>query len=391
MLDVPISALQKRILRVVLLIFVAALQACATSGVLNVARDQFRHGSTSDALQTLAEADVSRRDRLLLYLDRGMIAQAAGRYEDSFAAFERATSLIDELDYVSVKDQSAALLSSDWATRYSGEYSERLWVHTFQMLNFLMLDLPQEAAVEARRAVALYEKYGDVLKQDIFTRSVMALSFMAAGQRDSAGVEYRKLTQDFGLSLPESLSANQSELILFIASGFIATKLPGDLLISVDARISFPYYPPFNETPPTVQVLEDSRLLPIQRADSVLAAISSQALADRGKRIAARQALRVATKYSISESIEDHDALAGGIVKLLFLAIEQADTRSWETLPAYLTLVRVPLTPGAHSLTLQINGSDNTSGFVTQRRTLDVDLDSGQQIFRLIRLGVNPD
>ena len=120
-----------------------------------MARDQFRHGSTSEALQTLAEADVSRRDRLLLYLDRGMIAQAAGRYEDSVAAFERATSLIDELDYLSVRDQSAALVSSDWATRYSGEYSERLWVHTFQMLNFLMLDLPQEAAVEARRAVAL--------------------------------------------------------------------------------------------------------------------------------------------------------------------------------------------------------------------------------------------
>ena len=387
----PISALNKHSRRVVLLIFVAALQACATSGVLNVARDQFRHGSTSEALQTLAEADVSRRDRLLLYLDRGMIAQAAGRYEDSVAAFERATRLIDELDYVSVRDQSAALISSDWATRYSGEYSERLWVHTFQMLNFLMLDLPQEAAVEARRAVALYEKYGDVLKQDIFTRSVMALSFMAAGQRDSAGVEYRKLTQDFGLPQPASLSANQSELILFIATGFITPKLPGDLFISVDARISFPYYPPFSENPPTVQVLEDNQSLPLQHANSVLAAISSQALADRGKRIAARQALRVAAKYNISESIKDHDALVGGIVKLMFLAIEQADTRSWETLPAYLTLVRVPLTPGAHSLTLQINGSDSSSGFVAQRRTLDIDLDPGQQAFKMIRLGVNTD
>lgn len=385
----PLSVLQKRLLRVVLLSLVAALQACATSGVLSVARDQFRHGSTSAALQTLAEADVSRRDRLLLYLDRGMIAQAVGRYEDSVAALERATRLIDELDYVSVKDQSASLLSSDWATRYSGEYSERLWVHTFQMLNFLMLDLPQEAAVEARRAVALYEKHGDVLKQDIFTRSLMALSFMAAGQSDSAGVEYRKLSQDFGLPPPES--GKQSELILFIATGFIQPKLPGDLLISVDARISFPYYPPFSENPPSVQVFADSRSLPLQRADSVLAAISSQALADRGKRIAAKQALRVAAKYNLSERIEDEDALAGGIVKLLFLALEQADTRSWETLPAYLTLVRVPLTPGAHTLTLQVNGSDGTSGFISQRRTLDVDLEPGQQTFRMIRLGVNPE
>ena len=389
MIDLYFSVLQKRLLRVVLLLLVAALQACATSGVLSVARDQFRHGSTSAALQTLAEADVSRRDKLLLYLDRGMIAQAAGRYEDSVAAFERATRLIDELDYLSVRDQSASLLSSDWATRYSGEYSERLWVHTFQMLNYLMLDLPQEAAVEARRAVALYEDHGDVLKQDIFTRSVMALSFMAAGQSDSAGVEYRKLSQDFDLPLPES--GKQSELVLFIATGFIQPKLPGDLFISVDARISFPYYPPFSENPPSVQVFDANQSLPLQRADSVLAAISSQALADRGKRIAAKQALRVAAKYNLSEQIEDKDALAGGIVKLLFLALEQADTRSWETLPAYLTLVRVPLTPGAHSLTLEVNGSDGTSGFVAQRRTLEVDLESGQQVFRMIRLGVNPD
>ena len=55
--------------------------------------------------------------------------------------------------------------------RYSGEFSERLWVHTFQMINYLLLDQPEGAAIEARRAVALYEEHGNVLQNDLFTRT----------------------------------------------------------------------------------------------------------------------------------------------------------------------------------------------------------------------------
>jgi hypothetical protein len=373
----------------VLLLSMATLQACATAEALNVAREQFRHGNASDALQTLSEADISRRDRLLLYLDRGLVAQAAGHYQDSIVAFERAITLVDELDYLSVRDQSAAIVTSDWATRYAGEYSERLWIHTFQMINYLMLDAPQGAAVEARRAVALYEKYGDVLKQDVFTRSLMAMSFLAAGQQDSANVEYRKLAADFGMALPAPLARGQGELLLIVATGFIEPKLPGDLFVDINARISFPYYPESYGNAPDIRVLESTRLLPVQRADTNLVSVSSTALAARGKAIATRQALRIAAKYNIAEAIQDEDELAGGIARLLLFAIEQADTRSWETLPAYLTLVRISLPAGKHVLNLQIDDGGRESGLVRQRRALELDVTPGERYFRLIRVGVN--
>lgn len=381
--------LSKSILRTALLSLIVLLQACATSGALNVARDQFRHGSAQEALQTLSEANVSRRDRLLLYLDRGLVAQAAGEFETSIAAFDSALRLVDELDYVSLRDQSSALLTSDWATRYSGEYSERLWIHTFQMLNFLLIDEPQEAAVEARRAVAVYEEHGDVLKQDVFTRALMALSFAAAGQNDSASVEYRRLKDDFGTSLDKPLGKDESELVLFVASGFIEPKLPGDLFIDVNARISFPYYPEPASIPPVIRIYREDEALPTIRSDTQLVRISSDSLAERGKRIAARQALRIAAKYSVSEAISEQDALAGSIAKLFFLAIEQADTRSWETLPAWLTLVRTSLPPGSHKLQLQISGDGLTPGLVMQRRTLEIELAPGQRYFKMIRPGVN--
>ena len=375
---------------IMLIVSLALLQSCATSGTLSVAREQFMHGSASDALQTLSEADVSRRDRLLLYLDRGLVAQASGHYEGSIVALDGAAKLIDELDYVSIRDQSASIVSSDWAARYSGEYSERLWIHTFQMLNYLMLDTPQQAAVEARRAIALYDQWNNVLKQDVFTRELMAMSFRAAGQRDSAQVEYRKLARDFNHATAEPLADGDAELILFIATGFIERKLQGDLFIDLDARISFPYYPESTTNPPAIQLLSGGRPMALHRVDTDLVAVSRAALAERARAITTRQTLRLAAKYNIARAIEEQDELAGEITRLVLFAIEQADTRSWETLPAYLSMVRVAIPAGTHSLTLRVEDLDIRSSLVRQTRRLDLDLSPGEQHFQLLRLGIDP-
>jgi hypothetical protein len=364
------------------------LQACATSSALQVARDQFRHGSTNDALQTLSDADVSNRDQLLLYLDKGLVAQASGNYSDSMTAFERALELVEELDYVSIRDQTASIISSDWAARYGGEISEKLWIHTFQMLNFLLLNNPEGAAIEARRAVALFEEHGDILKNDIFTRTLMALSFESAGQLNGARVEYRKLEEDFDLPQPELLDRNTSELVFIVASGFIDPKLPGDLFISYDSRISFPYYAESFQQAPKAYVTVGEKQADFSRADTALVSISQRALNKRGKSIAARQALRLAAKHNIADSIEDQDELAGTLVKILLVAIEQADTRSWESLPAYLTLLRVPMEPGKHSVSLDVLVNDPSISSIDHQRVFDVDIAPGQRQYKLIRTGI---
>lgn len=360
-----------------------------------MARDQFRHGSTSDALQTLSEADVSRRDQLLLYLDRGLVAQAAGRYEDSIVAFDQAINLVDELDYISLRDQSAAIVTNDWATRYSGELSERLWIHTFQMLNFLMLGFSEGAAVEARRATALLDEHGDILSRDQFTRALMVLSFQSAGQYDSAQVEYRKLAEDF--DLPQDAPAakrwnsKDSELVLFIASGFIDPKLPGDLFLDIDARIAFPYYADSYQEAPDISVNVAGEAVEFSRADTALVNVSKKALSERGKIVAARQALRLSAKYGISESIKEKDPLAGEIVKVLLALIEQADTRSWETLPRNLSLLRIPLTPGEQTLSVRVSGYGGGNDYNALQRDLDISIEPGERQFKLFRVGVNPE
>ena len=373
--------------RVVLLMGVLFLQACATSSVLVNARTQFKQGSTDAALETLYTKDVSTRDRLLLFLDRALVAQAAGDYELSIVALENAYQLIDKLDYVSVRDQSQALFVNDWAIRYSGEFSERLWVHTFQMINYLMLDQPEGAAIEARRAVALYEEYGNVLQNDLFTRYLMILSFDAAGQSDSAMVEYRRLVELTDADALWQPHINDRELVLLVASGFIEPKLPGDIIVDINARVSFPYYPDNYERAPDIDVFAGSRLLETSRVDTRLLSIARSALEERGKSIAARHALRLATKYAVSRRIQQEDPLAGIIAQLFFLSIEQADIRSWETLPAYLTLIRIAVPDNETSVRVDIN--DTGYGSVSHHsRNVQLTLDDRQRQFRMIRVGV---
>ncbi|MBX2882101.1 MAG: hypothetical protein KTR32_19280 [Granulosicoccus sp.] len=370
------------------IICLLTIQACASSGALQVARDQFRNGSTESALHTLSEADVSNRDRLLLYLDKGLVYQAAERYADSVLAFESALKLVEELDYFSVRDQTTSLVSSDWAIRYSGESSERLWIHTFQMINYLMLDQAQSAAVEARRAVAVIDEHGDTLKQDLFTRYLMALSFEAAGQRDSAMVEYRKLEGDHDLSIPAPLKNNERELILLFATGFIQPKLPGNILIDVDARLAFPYYPETFESQPSIDIEANGVSLAFERIDTDLLSVSRRALERRGKAVAARQALRLAAKYNLAEQISEEDAVAGGLAKLFLLAIEQADTRSWETLPAHLSIVRVLVPADGNNVTVTLNDTDRFYDSV-YRVEVPVSFDNSNRNFRLIRVGIS--
>lgn len=376
----------RHIMRLLLPASIFLLQACATSGELTTARAQFSQGNTNLALQTLNQAEVSRRDELLLLLDKALVAQAAGKYEQSITTFEEAYQLIDKLDYVSARDQSAALVSNDWAIRYSGEYSERLWIHTFQMINYLMLERPDGAAVEARRALALYQDHNDVLDSDLFTRYLMAMSFEKAGQQDSAQVEYRKLSDKLGDTTHWTPVKHGKELVLLVATGFIAPKLPGDLIVDLNARISFPFYPDVNTTAPEIDVRIDAVALEPLRVDTRLVSVAINALAKRSKAIAARHALRLATKYSLAHSIEDQDPLAGSIAKLFLLLIEQADTRSWETLPAYLSLVRVIVPEDTATVSVRIDSSGRDSSGV-QGHTLNLALTDDVTQFRMIRIG----
>ena len=169
------------LLRLILLVLLIPLTGCATSSAIQQARYEFHAGAPEKALDTLENADVSERDALLLLLDKGAVAFSAGQFERARIALLDAVDLMDEWDEIRVGEQAATLLTSEWAKRYRGEYSERLWVHSYLMMTFLMQNNPEGAAVEARRALQRIDEHKDSLTMDWFTRALIGLSFEAAG------------------------------------------------------------------------------------------------------------------------------------------------------------------------------------------------------------------
>lgn len=113
-------------------------------------------GTADTVLASLAgERDSS--DRLLVFQERGRIAQIAGNFLESKLDFEAAIeryAALDERAKISASElggQAAALLTNDTAVPYEGEEYERIFVHNYQALNYLFLGQLESALVEVRR------------------------------------------------------------------------------------------------------------------------------------------------------------------------------------------------------------------------------------------------
>lgn len=399
------------------------LTACSTSALYQ-ARSQFYSGDHSAALATLSGSDVvSSSDRLLYLLEKGLILHESGDYAGSTRELLAAVDYLDDYDYVSLGSEAKALLANDWAKRYTGEYSERLWVHSYLMMNFLALGKFDSAAVEARRALARIAEHGGALEEDHFTRSLIGLSFEASGQLNDAYIEYRKLAEQLpddssitGLlyrvasrlgfasdarEYKNQLQASgqfaayennglEAEAIIFLSNGFIPQKLSGSLHTDYDVRLSFPRYYLYPSAPPGFDALVDGERCQCLSVASDLGDLVNASLAQRGAKLTAKAVARVVLKDAVADAVEEKDEIAGGLVRLLFYALEEADTRSWQSLPRHLTMVRVPLASKDASVSIEMSGSGEAlviplTGDTTQERQSQ---QSRLQFYRLRLTGI---
>jgi hypothetical protein len=82
---------------------------------------------------------------------------------------------------------------NDMAATYKGEYCERLWIHTFLMMNFLLQYKYDSALVEAKQALEVFDKYPGSLEGDYFTRALIALCYENMNLWDDVRIEYEKI------------------------------------------------------------------------------------------------------------------------------------------------------------------------------------------------------
>jgi len=75
-------------------------------------------------------------------------------------------------------------------------------------------------------------------------------------------------------------------------------------------------------------------------------------------------------------------ALAGLVSKAVFAATTpEADTRSWDNLPRYLSFASLALPPGSHNVTVQFrDASGQTSAGLTKTLTMNVPADGKDKV-----------
>jgi len=345
--------------RIVLSVFILLSAGCS-SLPLQKARTAFYVGNLAEADHILKEcAGISRKDRLLCYMEKGLILHYLEEYGKSTEVLLKASELIEAQDLISIKDQTSTVLINDRVGTYKGEYCERLWVHTFLMMNFLMQGSYESALVEGKQALEVIDEYADPLEGDFFTRALIALCFENMNLPDDARIEYEKLAAAMGgetfMCMP--IAPGRGELILFIGQGRIPYKVAADVVLPPSIRLSIPRYTdPFPILP--VVIRSAGRNIDPPAVSTNLGDVARTSLDARSAAILSRQALRAGAKEAIAQEIGKDNQLGELMARVILFLLEEADTRSWEILPGSLTLVRIELDSGFHDLEISSGYSE---------------------------------
>ena len=398
---------------------VAVMPGCATKALTD-ARAYFYQGNMENALKALEDpGPIPKRNKLLYYMEKGAILHDAGLYQDSIETFLKASALMEEQDVIRLANQSASLISSERITEYKGEYSERLWVHTYLMMNFLLTNQFEGALVEAKQALQLLDDFPDALQEDYFTRALIGFCFENLREWNGAYVEYKKLAKvmpnsadiapilyrlalrlgfaDDAEAYKKTMAGNGSidtlgprpaELVVFVGTGRIPAKITGDIVVPPAYRFSFPRYGDVKSELAEIRSLDKTKksmdgIAVITHAGEV----AQSSLEKRRVAVIAKETARVAAKEVIAQQVDDDaGAAVGAILRIVFFALEEADTRCWQTFPRSLTLMRIPLSAGPHQIRMEVRGR---SGAYQTIVLPDFSVGQGEKKFFSFRLDEN--
>ena len=350
----------------------AGVVGCASPS-LRRSRSRFYSGSFEEAAETFNESPTRNRDHVLMLMERGTAWQAASEHQRAVEDWLEAADLIRALDYIRLSETASSLIINDATQTYSGRPYERALLHSFTAKSFFMLGQWHSAAVEARLIADGLENLNG-FPDDPYTRYVAATAFELIRDFNGSRIEYTKadeLTSQIridpttgiitpGTNAPaEPPSPPERELILFSGIG----RAP-----------MFNMGPPAQNarwgSGPYVEIRQGNKIL--GRSHTLMTTTSLAR--DTERRIAAIQTAKTVTRIVIKESIasavEENNTLLGGMLRIFLYATEAPDTRSWQTLPNWLQVARVPLPDNdVHEIQLNFKSSGGTT---LKTQTIDI-------------------
>jgi hypothetical protein len=331
--------------------------------------------------------------------------------------------MLDERATVSASSLAAnasTMLTNDNAIPYEGFGYERIFAHQFQAFNYLALRDIEGANVELRRAAEeqrrlelLHDKEiteaeqassenrlnpadwentpelagmnvlaGNVKSsfQNAYTFYTSAVLWEAQGDFNNALVDYKKaleinpdnvqIQQDVVRATQgKKLAANEASLVVLFEDGWVPARQSFNLSIPYFTRndfsylsIAFPYYTSSNwPSANTLTIYHNHQNLGQPQQVANVGAMAVKALKEKVPGMVVRQVLRAKAKYETNQAAARNAGLIGSLVATIYNVVsEQADLRSWLTLPNNAQVLRTPLTPGEQNIELSVNGMSQT-------------------------------
>ncbi len=174
-------------------------------------------------IESQKEISYKEKDRVLYFLDTGMLYHFSGEYEKSNIALSAAEDAIEELYTKSVSKALVSGVLNDNALDYSGEDYEDIYLNIFKALNYIALNEMDSALVEIRRVHIklniLEDKYRELIEihntsenpegeivprknrfhNDALARYLGLLLYRMEGKFDSARIESEEIEKAFKL------------------------------------------------------------------------------------------------------------------------------------------------------------------------------------------------
>ncbi len=253
--------------------------------------------------------------------------------------------------------------------------------YTFYLSAFLyeMLQQPNDAYIDYKRALEIYPDNSFLQKDTIRLAATLKMS------EELAALKVR-----FNLDA-SAIPATDGDLLVLFEDGFAPQKQEVKFTIPVPAvglvSAAFPIYNEKWAPTEPLPIDQDGKPLALTEPLCDFRALSVKALKENAPAIITRQVVRVVAKSLAAKAIKDNagDGVAGLLTKITVNAYnffsENADLRSWITLPANAQILRTTLPAGSHKLTLKQNGPLQTT-------TVDLTVAPGSKtILYVVRAG----
>jgi len=292
------------------------------------------------------------------------------------------------MNYIQMGDLDAArveILQADVKMQEWGESPEEdPFVRYFSGMIYEALDEGDQAVVAYRRASEIYKATVD--KQSIGVPQVLKTDLLRGLANEGLWDEYKRLKKDFGMKnfKPTKLGNGFGEVIVILHNGLapvrtsntIATASGADVVDLV--RIALPIYLNQPRQLYKARLVANGKSIKLETVENI-DSLARSALNSDMPAITARAIARAVIKHTTQKEAQEHGgAIAGFLMTVTNIVTEQADTRSWSTLPQEIQVARLVLPKGTQNVQIEMF---NSAGVLVDTVSKVVDVKSGERVF----------